>query len=87
MSMRQLYPIKVQGETDMGRLFKHLTCEEVLIENEDGSKYPKRVLNGTFTKAALDPSSYKGKNSRQYRYFHNRGKGCKETKSQKDLYL
>lgn len=41
---RRIYPIKVQGEADMGRLFKHLTCEEVLIENEDGSKYPKRVF-------------------------------------------
>lgn len=40
----RIYPIKAQGEADMGRLFKHLTCEEVIIENEDGTKYPKRVF-------------------------------------------
>lgn len=41
---RRIYPIKAQGEADMGRLFKHLTCEEVYIDNEDGTKYPKRVF-------------------------------------------
>lgn len=28
----------------MGRLFKHLTCEEIMVECEDGTKYPKRVF-------------------------------------------
>lgn len=37
-----IYPIKAQGEADMGRLFKHLTCEEIQIKNEDGTSYPKR---------------------------------------------
>lgn len=40
----RIYPIKAQGEADMGRLFKHLTCEEVYIENENGTTYPKRVF-------------------------------------------
>lgn len=40
----RIYPIKAQGEVDMERLFKHLTCEEVMIENEDGTTYPKRVF-------------------------------------------
>lgn len=39
---RRIYPIKAQGEADMGRLFKHLTCEEIIVECEDGRKYPKR---------------------------------------------
>lgn len=39
-----IYPIKAQGEANMGRLFKHLTCEEVKIENEDGTSYPMRVF-------------------------------------------
>ena len=40
----RIYPIKTQGKPDMERLFKHLTCEEVLIKNEDGTIYPKRVF-------------------------------------------
>lgn len=40
----RIYPIKAQGEADMGRLFKHLTCEEIMVEGEDGTKYPKRVF-------------------------------------------
>lgn len=40
----RIYPIKAQGEADMGRLFKHLTCEEVIIENEDGTNFSKRVF-------------------------------------------
>jgi hypothetical protein len=39
-----IYPIKTQGVADMGRLFKHLTCEEVEIRNVDGTSYPKRVF-------------------------------------------
>lgn len=39
-----IYPIKAEGEADMERLFKHLTCEEITIENEDGTSYPKRVF-------------------------------------------
>ena len=40
----RIYPIKAQGGADMGRLFKHLTCEEIMVEGEDGTKYPKRVF-------------------------------------------
>ena len=40
----RIYPIKAQGEADMGRLFKHLTCEEIMVECEDGTKYSKRVF-------------------------------------------
>ena len=40
----RIYPIKAQGEADMGRLFKHLTCEEIIVEDKDGQKYPKRVF-------------------------------------------
>lgn len=29
----------------MGRLFKHLTCEEIEVECEDGKKYPKRIFD------------------------------------------
>lgn len=39
-----IYPIKAQGEADMGRLFKHLTCEEIMVANEDGMSYPMRVF-------------------------------------------
>ena len=41
---RFIYPIKADGEADMGRLFKHLTCEEITVEDENGKKYPKRVF-------------------------------------------
>ena len=41
---RKIYPIKAQGEADMERLFKHLTCEEILVEDESGRSYPKRVF-------------------------------------------
>lgn len=40
----RIYPIKTEGKVDMDRLFKHLTCEEIIIENEDGTEYPKRVF-------------------------------------------
>ena len=36
----RIYPIKTDGEIDMARLFKHLTCEEIMVENEDGTTYP-----------------------------------------------
>lgn len=42
---RFIYPIKTDGDADMGRLFKHLTCEEKIVEDEDGKKYPKRVFD------------------------------------------
>lgn len=41
---RRIYPIKIDGKIDMERLFKHLTCEEIKVANEDGSTYPKRVF-------------------------------------------
>lgn len=40
----RIYPIKTDGKIDMERLFKHLTCEEIKVANEDGSTYPKRVF-------------------------------------------
>lgn len=40
----RIYPIKTDGEIGMARLFKHLTCEEIMVENEDGTTYPKRVF-------------------------------------------
>lgn len=40
----RIYPIKAQGKADMGRLFKHLTYEEFIVECEDGTKYPKRIF-------------------------------------------
>ncbi len=36
-------PIKGE-EPAMQILFKHLTCEEIIMENEDGTTYPKRVF-------------------------------------------
>ena len=41
---RRIYPIKAQGEADMERLLKHFTCEEITVECEDGTKYPKRIF-------------------------------------------
>ena len=40
----RIYPIKSQGDADMGRLFKHLTCESKQIKNEDGTFYTARVF-------------------------------------------
>jgi hypothetical protein len=39
---KYIYPIKKEGQIPMQVLFTHLTCEEVIIENEDGKPYPKR---------------------------------------------
>ncbi|MEJ7820927.1 MAG: hypothetical protein WKF85_01325 [Chitinophagaceae bacterium] len=36
-------PVKGE-EPSMQILFKHLTCEEVEMENEDGTTYPKRIF-------------------------------------------
>ena len=36
-------PIKGE-EPSMQILFKHLTCEEIIVQNEDGTTYPKRVF-------------------------------------------
>lgn len=42
---RLIYPIKSNGEADMGRQFKHLTCEEVQEKDEEGNLLPpKRVF-------------------------------------------
>lgn len=38
----KIYPTKKDGEADMGRLFKHLTCEVIEMKNENGSVYKKR---------------------------------------------
>lgn len=40
----KIYPIKAQGKADMGTLFKHLTCEAVQVEDENGRTYQKRVF-------------------------------------------
>ena len=40
----KIYPIKAQGEADMGTLFKHLTCEAVQVEDENGRTYQKRIF-------------------------------------------
>ncbi|MGP1625265.1 hypothetical protein [Prevotella koreensis] len=40
----RIFPIKAQGKSDMERLFKHLTCEEIQVLSEDGKTYPKRVF-------------------------------------------
>jgi len=41
---KQIFPIKTDGEIDMARQFKHLTCEEILEEDETGKKIPKRIF-------------------------------------------
>jgi hypothetical protein len=42
---KQIYPIKSDGEADLGRQFTHLTCEEVQEEDESGKLLsPKRVF-------------------------------------------
>ena len=42
---RLIYPIKSDGEADMGRQFKHLTCEEIQEKDEEGNLLPpKRVF-------------------------------------------
>lgn len=41
---KQIYPLKTDGEMDMTRQFKHLTCEEVTEEDENGRLFPKRVF-------------------------------------------
>ena len=40
-----IYPIKIDGEADMGRLFKHLTCKEIMCDDNNGKPYPKRVFD------------------------------------------
>jgi hypothetical protein len=42
---KQIYPIKSDGRIDMDRQFIHLTCEEIIEEDEKGNKYPKRVFD------------------------------------------
>ena len=42
---KQIYPIKSDGEADMGRQFTHLTCEEIQEIDENGNLLPsKRVF-------------------------------------------
>lgn len=42
---KQIYPIKSDGEADMGRQFMHLTCEEIQEEDEAGHLLPcKRIF-------------------------------------------
>jgi len=42
---KQIYPVKSDGKFDMDRQFTHLTCEEIIEEDETGCKYPKRVFD------------------------------------------
>lgn len=42
---KRIYPIKSDGIADMDRQFIHLTCEEVIEEDENGNKYAKRVFD------------------------------------------
>jgi hypothetical protein len=42
---KRIYPVKSDGKPDMDRQFMHLTCEEVMEENELGNKYSKRVFD------------------------------------------
>jgi hypothetical protein len=42
---KRIYPVKSDGKADMDRQFTHLTCEEVIEEDENGRKYPKRVFD------------------------------------------
>jgi hypothetical protein len=42
---KRIYPIKSDGQIDMDRQFTHLTCEEIIEEDERGNKYPKRVFD------------------------------------------
>ena len=42
---KQIYPIKSDGEADMGRQFMHLTCEETQETDENGNLLPpKRIF-------------------------------------------
>ncbi len=42
---KKIYPTKTDGgEVDMGRLFKHLTCEAIKVEDKNGTVYEKRVF-------------------------------------------
>lgn len=42
---KRIYPIKSDGKVDMDRQFMHLTREEIMEEDENGRKYPKRVFD------------------------------------------
>ena len=39
---KQIRPIKIDGEADMGRVFNHLITEEIEVD-DDGNTYKKRV--------------------------------------------
>ena len=39
---KQIRPVKIDGEADMGRVFNHLITEEIEA-NDDGNTYKKRV--------------------------------------------
>ncbi len=41
---KQVRPIKIEGEINMDTLFKHLTTEEIDIEESSGRKYKKRIF-------------------------------------------
>jgi hypothetical protein len=42
---KRIYPVKADGKADIDRQFMHLTCEEVMEEDEKGNKYPQRVFD------------------------------------------
>lgn len=41
---KKIYPIKDDGQAEMGRQFTHLTCEEIQEKDEDGNLLPKRRI-------------------------------------------
>ncbi len=42
---KRIYPVKSDGKPDMDRQFTHLTCMEIMEEDEAGRKYPQRVFD------------------------------------------
>ncbi len=39
-----VFPIKTDGEIDMHRQFKHLTCDEIKLIDEHGKEYTQRIF-------------------------------------------
>ncbi len=42
---KRVYPIKSEGQVDMDRVFKHLTCKDEEFINEDGKVVKRRVFD------------------------------------------
>lgn len=41
---KTVFPIKTDGEIDMHRQFKHLTCDEIKLIDEHGKEYTQRIF-------------------------------------------